>query len=170
MIHLIVPCVQPDTQNSANAPLQRHLLTASPGLRSAVCTESERDHASDRGALRGGYQTVLYGLCDGDGEVRCPGGTLQPYDSRAEYHLRAGSSSSSSTLLPPSRCSLPHQKKVTADEIARRMVDAGHQVTSLHGSKEADARDQTIDDFRNGKSKVRCPKEPINFKHILILR
>jgi len=46
------------------------------------------------------------------------------------------------------------QKKVTADEIARRMVAVGHKISSLHGSKEVGERDTTIDDFREGRSKV----------------
>jgi len=46
------------------------------------------------------------------------------------------------------------QKKVTADEIARRMTTAGHKISSLHGSKEVGERDTTIDDFREGRSKV----------------
>jgi len=46
------------------------------------------------------------------------------------------------------------QRKVTADEIARRMTAAGHKISSLHGSKEVGERDTTIDDFREGRSKV----------------
>lgn len=38
--------------------------------------------------------------------------------------------------------------------IAQRMTAEGHQVVSLHGAKDATERDQTIDDFREGKSKV----------------
>jgi ATP-dependent RNA helicase DDX19/DBP5 len=34
------------------------------------------------------------------------------------------------------------------------MVEQGHQVTSLHGAKDAAERDRIIDDFRDGKSKV----------------
>lgn len=34
------------------------------------------------------------------------------------------------------------------------MTAEGHAVTSLHGSKEIGDRDQTIDDFRNGRTKV----------------
>jgi ATP-dependent RNA helicase DDX19/DBP5 len=34
------------------------------------------------------------------------------------------------------------------------MVTEGHQVTSLHGAKDAQERDRVIDDFRDGKSKV----------------
>ncbi|KZS94179.1 DEAD-domain-containing protein [Sistotremastrum niveocremeum HHB9708] len=46
------------------------------------------------------------------------------------------------------------KKRENADEIARRMVAQGHQVTSLHGAKDAMERDRTIDDFREGKTKV----------------
>ena len=34
------------------------------------------------------------------------------------------------------------------------MVDEGHQVSSLHGAKDAKERDEIIDSFRDGKSKV----------------
>jgi ATP-dependent RNA helicase DDX19/DBP5 len=34
------------------------------------------------------------------------------------------------------------------------MVGEGHQVTSLHGAKDAMERDRIIDAFREGKSKV----------------
>jgi ATP-dependent RNA helicase DDX19/DBP5 len=34
------------------------------------------------------------------------------------------------------------------------MVAEGHQVTSLHGAKDAMERDRIIDAFREGKSKV----------------
>jgi ATP-dependent RNA helicase DDX19/DBP5 len=34
------------------------------------------------------------------------------------------------------------------------MSTEGHQVSSLHGAKDAAERDATIDDFRDGKSKV----------------
>ncbi|KAG8703754.1 RNA helicase required for poly(A+) mRNA export [Ceratobasidium sp. 395] len=34
------------------------------------------------------------------------------------------------------------------------MSAEGHQVSSLHGAKDAAERDATIDDFRDGKSKV----------------
>jgi ATP-dependent RNA helicase DDX19/DBP5 len=34
------------------------------------------------------------------------------------------------------------------------MIAAGHKVSSLHGSKEVGDRDTTIDDFREGRSKV----------------
>lgn len=46
------------------------------------------------------------------------------------------------------------QRRETADQIAKRMVAEGHHVTSLHGAKDARERDQVIDDFRDGKSKV----------------
>ena len=47
-----------------------------------------------------------------------------------------------------------YQRRETADQIAARMVAEGHHVTSLHGAKDARERDQVIDDFRDGKSKV----------------
>lgn len=34
------------------------------------------------------------------------------------------------------------------------MVAEGHQVSSLHGAKDAKERDEVIDAFRDGKSKV----------------
>jgi len=46
------------------------------------------------------------------------------------------------------------KRRETADKIAARMVTEGHQVTSLHGAKDAHERDRVIDDFRDGKSKV----------------
>ncbi|EJD53977.1 DEAD-domain-containing protein [Auricularia subglabra TFB-10046 SS5] len=46
------------------------------------------------------------------------------------------------------------KKRETADQIANRMIAEGHQVSSLHGAKDAKERDETIDAFRDGKSKV----------------
>ncbi|KAF9514933.1 hypothetical protein BS47DRAFT_1484792 [Hydnum rufescens UP504] len=46
------------------------------------------------------------------------------------------------------------KKKETADVIAQRMIDQGHQVSLLHGSKDPVERDRVIDEFRDGKSKV----------------
>ncbi|CAH7683417.1 P-loop containing nucleoside triphosphate hydrolase protein, partial [Phakopsora pachyrhizi] len=46
------------------------------------------------------------------------------------------------------------QERRTADEIARRMNNDGHQVSVLHGAQFGQGRDQTIDDFREGRSKV----------------
>jgi ATP-dependent RNA helicase DDX19/DBP5 len=34
------------------------------------------------------------------------------------------------------------------------MIEEGHQVTSLHGAKDATERDRVIDEFRESKSKV----------------
>ncbi|KAK7206036.1 P-loop containing nucleoside triphosphate hydrolase protein [Myxozyma melibiosi] len=45
-------------------------------------------------------------------------------------------------------------KKVTADEINRRMTQDGHKVSVLHGNFEGFERDQILDDFRQGRSKV----------------
>lgn len=46
------------------------------------------------------------------------------------------------------------QERKTADEIARRMNKDGHKVAVLHGALMGEGRDQTIDDFREGRSKV----------------
>lgn len=46
------------------------------------------------------------------------------------------------------------KRRETADVIAKKMGEQGHQVVSLHGSKDATERDRVIDDFRDGKSKV----------------
>jgi len=46
------------------------------------------------------------------------------------------------------------KKRDTADAIARRMTENGHQVVSLHGSKDNTERDSVIDTFREGKYKV----------------
>lgn len=46
------------------------------------------------------------------------------------------------------------KRREVADQIARRMTAEGHQVSSLHGAKDATERDAIIDDFRDGKSKV----------------
>ncbi|KAG8748098.1 RNA helicase required for poly(A+) mRNA export [Ceratobasidium sp. 414] len=53
-------------------------------------------------------------------------------------------------------CSFPflRERREVADQIAHRMTAEGHQVSSLHGAKDAAERDATIDDFRDGKSKV----------------
>ncbi|KAG9047962.1 RNA helicase required for poly(A+) mRNA export [Tulasnella sp. UAMH 9824] len=49
---------------------------------------------------------------------------------------------------------VPQKRRETADVIAQRMSEQGHQVVSLHGSKDATERDRTIDAFRDGKYKV----------------
>ncbi|KAG8905943.1 RNA helicase required for poly(A+) mRNA export [Tulasnella sp. 403] len=46
------------------------------------------------------------------------------------------------------------KRRETADTIARRMTEEGHQVVSLHGAKDATERDTIIDSFRDGKYKV----------------
>ena len=46
------------------------------------------------------------------------------------------------------------QRKDTADMIAERLTSEGHSVASLHGGKETGNRDQVLDTFRNGKTKV----------------
>lgn len=42
----------------------------------------------------------------------------------------------------------------SADEIQRRMEADGHKVSALHGAFQGQERDQLLDDFRSGKSKV----------------
>lgn len=44
--------------------------------------------------------------------------------------------------------------RATADEIRRRMTEDGHKVSVLHGQFEGFERDQILDDFRAGRSKV----------------
>ncbi|KAH8930412.1 P-loop containing nucleoside triphosphate hydrolase protein [Atractiella rhizophila] len=46
------------------------------------------------------------------------------------------------------------QRREEADEIARRMIAEGHMVSSLHGKQEGKERDQVMNDFRSGKTKV----------------
>lgn len=48
----------------------------------------------------------------------------------------------------------PEKRRETADVISQRMSEQGHQVVSLHGSKDATERDRVIDAFRDGKYKV----------------
>lgn len=45
-------------------------------------------------------------------------------------------------------------KRETADQIAKKMTAEGHKIDSLHGKLDHQERDQTIDNFRNGKAKV----------------
>ncbi|WVQ66693.1 uncharacterized protein L199_004882 [Kwoniella botswanensis] len=44
--------------------------------------------------------------------------------------------------------------KATADQIAKRLTSEGHSVASLHGDKQSTERDDILDGFRNGKTKV----------------
>lgn len=46
------------------------------------------------------------------------------------------------------------QRKDTADRIAERLTEEGHSVASLHGDKMTRERDDILDGFRNGKTKV----------------
>lgn len=46
------------------------------------------------------------------------------------------------------------RKRETADQIASKMTEAGHTVVSLHGMQESGTRDETIDSFRAGNTKV----------------
>ena len=47
------------------------------------------------------------------------------------------------------------QYRHVADKIAARMTAEGHKVASLHGAKDAAERDAIIDNFREGRDKVR---------------
>lgn len=49
---------------------------------------------------------------------------------------------------------VPCQTRESASEIQRRMVADGHRVSALHGAFEGADRDQLLDDFRSGRSKV----------------
>ncbi|KAJ3414834.1 U3 snoRNP protein [Chytridiales sp. JEL 0842] len=46
------------------------------------------------------------------------------------------------------------RRRDKAEMLARVMNEQGHSVTLLHGAQDAAVRDQMIDDFRDGKSKV----------------
>ncbi|KAI9274550.1 P-loop containing nucleoside triphosphate hydrolase protein [Phascolomyces articulosus] len=46
------------------------------------------------------------------------------------------------------------RRRETADEIARRMTEQGHAVLSLHGMMSPEERDEVMDHFRRGESKV----------------
>ncbi|OCF43711.1 ATP-dependent RNA helicase DBP5 [Kwoniella heveanensis CBS 569] len=46
------------------------------------------------------------------------------------------------------------KRKDTADRIAGRLIQDGHSVASLHGDKQSEERDDILDGFRNGKTKV----------------
>ncbi|WVR09609.1 hypothetical protein IAU60_006681 [Kwoniella sp. DSM 27419] len=46
------------------------------------------------------------------------------------------------------------KRKITADQIAKRLTDEGHSVASLHGDKQSGERDAILDGFRDGKTKV----------------
>ena len=46
------------------------------------------------------------------------------------------------------------QRKDTADRIAERLGAENHSVASLHGDKMTRERDEILDGFRNGKTKV----------------
>ncbi|KIM19419.1 hypothetical protein M408DRAFT_317174 [Serendipita vermifera MAFF 305830] len=46
------------------------------------------------------------------------------------------------------------QRRATADSVAARMTAEGHKVTSLTGTHQSGDRDQTFDDFRDGRTKV----------------
>ncbi|KAK4058052.1 RNA helicase required for poly(A+) mRNA export [Microbotryomycetes sp. JL221] len=46
------------------------------------------------------------------------------------------------------------KRRDTADRVAKRMTDEGHTVVSLHGKLETADRDQVMESFREGKTKV----------------
>ncbi|WVO18517.1 ATP-dependent RNA helicase DBP5 [Cryptococcus depauperatus] len=46
------------------------------------------------------------------------------------------------------------KRKVTADQIAERLISEGHAVASLHGDKQSHERDAILDGFRNAETKV----------------
>ncbi|KAI8905874.1 P-loop containing nucleoside triphosphate hydrolase protein, partial [Gorgonomyces haynaldii] len=46
------------------------------------------------------------------------------------------------------------RRKDTVDHLAQKMTSEGHQVTVLHGNQTPQERDKSIDDFREGRSKV----------------
>ncbi|EIW72168.1 hypothetical protein TREMEDRAFT_72673 [Tremella mesenterica DSM 1558] len=46
------------------------------------------------------------------------------------------------------------KRKAVADRITQRLQEEGHQVASLHGDKQNQERDQILDSFRNGETKV----------------
>ncbi|KAK5798900.1 DEAD-domain-containing protein [Linnemannia elongata] len=58
------------------------------------------------------------------------------------------------SLLTVSQSIIFVKKRETADEIAQKMSEKHHAVVSLHGKLEAAQRDEVIDSFRAGKSKV----------------
>ncbi|KAF9115957.1 RNA helicase required for poly(A+) mRNA export [Mortierella sp. AM989] len=58
------------------------------------------------------------------------------------------------SLLTVSQSIIFVKRRDTADEIAQRMSEKHHAVVSLHGKLEAAQRDEVIDSFRAGKSKV----------------
>ncbi|CEP15675.1 hypothetical protein [Parasitella parasitica] len=57
-------------------------------------------------------------------------------------------------LLTVSQSIIFCKKRESADEIARRMIELGHSVESLHGKMLPEERDKTMDGFRLGKFKV----------------
>ncbi|KAF9437743.1 RNA helicase required for poly(A+) mRNA export [Entomortierella beljakovae] len=58
------------------------------------------------------------------------------------------------SLLTVSQSIIFVKRRDTADEIAQKMSEKHHSVVSLHGKLEAAQRDEVIDSFRAGKSKV----------------
>ncbi|CAG8438640.1 17814_t:CDS:2 [Acaulospora morrowiae] len=46
------------------------------------------------------------------------------------------------------------EKRITADEIAKRMTEIGHKVINLHGGLSTTERDEVMDGFRKGSAKV----------------
>ncbi|KAF9964110.1 RNA helicase required for poly(A+) mRNA export [Mortierella alpina] len=58
------------------------------------------------------------------------------------------------SLLTVSQSIIFVKRRDTADEIAQKMSEKHHAVVSLHGKLETAQRDEVIDSFRAGKSKV----------------
>ncbi|KAF9364577.1 RNA helicase required for poly(A+) mRNA export [Mortierella sp. NVP85] len=71
-------------------------------------------------------------------------------DKNRKYHILVGLYS----LLTVSQSIIFVKRRDTADEIAQKMSEKHHSVVSLHGKLEAAQRDEVIDSFRAGKSKV----------------
>ncbi|KAI8140699.1 P-loop containing nucleoside triphosphate hydrolase protein [Fennellomyces sp. T-0311] len=57
-------------------------------------------------------------------------------------------------LLTVSQSIIFCRRRETADEIARRMTEQGHAVLSLHGMMSPEERDEVMDHFRRGESKI----------------
>ncbi|KAF9972008.1 RNA helicase required for poly(A+) mRNA export [Actinomortierella ambigua] len=82
-------------------------------------------------------------------DCREPGGRRSRNDAK-KYDILVGLYS----LLTVSQSIIFVRKRDTADDIAKRMKEKHHSVVSLHGKLEPAQRDQVIDSFRSGQSKV----------------
>ena len=94
----------------------------------------------------------LYLECDGDEQKYNALSAL--YDCMAIGQSIVFCRVSIFSLLRPRRGSDFSQRKDTADRIADRLSGEGHSVASLHGDKITRDRDDILDGFRNGKTKV----------------